>query len=156
MLVCKQLRLKHTLRCTGRCIWPDVIAGYSKWFTVNTSGIILLLIKCLYKHVFLWFMFGIFVYQCELLSVLWFRVDCFQLQLHDCLHLNLCHAAQYVFSISLPEITYSYPWNKFRIKLMWRRKGMLWFVQRFKIKKHLCKFLLRLTTQPLSCTHFAE
>lgn len=41
MLVCKQLG----------CVWPDVIAGYSKWFTVNTSGIILL-IKGLCKHVF--------------------------------------------------------------------------------------------------------
>jgi len=127
------------------------LLGTLKWFTVNTSGIILLLIKCLYKHVFFVVCmksssFSIFVHQCVLLSVLWFRVNCFQLQLHDCLHLNLFHPAQYIFSISVPEITYSYLWNKFRVKLMWRRKGMFWFVQHFRVKKHLCKIPLRLNT----------
>lgn len=122
----------------------------SKWFTVNTGGIILWLIMCLCEHVLVVclrsFNFCIFVYLCVPLSVPWFRVICFLLNFHSCLYLNSFHHTQHIFYIHAPEITYFQLWNEFHDKLIWRKKGMPWFVQRFGVTKYPVHFFFFETT----------
>ena len=56
--------------------------------------------------------------------------------------LDLSNHGQHIFHINVLAITYSHQWNKFHVKLTWRRLEMLWFVQHLRVTKLMCKFLL--------------